>query len=285
MSKRHGFTLIELLVALIMLVVVAGAMYNLLITVQRVTRRQTEVSNMQGNLRGGMQLVQSELQELATYSTLGTSDINSMSSTLLNYNALRGLGETCGATPTQVKIRQSSYTGVRDPSTTTEQLLLYVDNDSTLTTDDVWVQLPVTGVAAGTCTTGAATPSWDLAVAVPYTASQIASLIPVPGPIRTVERMEIGKVTNSGNDWLGIRSVTAGEAGLIPVIGPLTTNGLSFAYLDGADATTSVASAVKTIVITLRGITAAQVNTGTTSALGNPTDSLVIRVQLRNSRN
>lgn len=285
MSKRHGFTLVELLVALIMLVVVGGAMYSLLITVQRVTRRQTEVSNMQANLRGGMQLVQSEIQELATYSGAGTSDINSMTSTLLNYNAVRGLGETCGVTPSLVKIRQSSYTGVRDPSSTTEQLLLYVDNDSTLTTDDVWAQLPVTGVGTGTCTTGPATASWNLAVTVPYTTSQIATLIPVPGPLRTIERMEIGKVTDSGNDWLGIRSVTAGEASLIPVIGPLTTNGLSFAYLDGADVTTTIPSAVKTIVITLRGITAAQVNTGTTSALGNPTDSLVIRIQLRNSRN
>lgn len=285
MNRRRGFTLLELLIALLMLVMVGGAMYRLLNTVQRVTRRQTEVSNLQGNLRGGMQLVQSEFQELATYSGAGTSDINSMTATMINYNALRGLGETCGVTTTTVKIRQSTYTGVRDPTSAAEQLLLYVDNDSSLTTDDAWVQLPITGVETGTCTTGVATASWDLAVAVPYTTAQIAAQIPVPGPLRTLERMEIGKVSNSGNDWLGIRSVTAGEASLVPVIGPLTTTGLSFSYFDGTDAITTVRSAVKTIVITLRGITAAQVNTGMGSALGHPTDSLVVRIQLRNSRN
>jgi prepilin-type N-terminal cleavage/methylation domain-containing protein len=285
MSNRRGFTLIELLIALLLLVIVGGVIYNLLVTVQRVSRRQTSVSNMQGNLRGGVQLIQSELQELATYSGAATTDINSMSASLINYNAMRGLGETCGVTTSTVKIRQSSYTGVRNPSSSNEQLLLYVDNDSTLTSDDVWIPLAITSVGTGTCTSGAATASWDLSVTVPYTGAQITAWIPVPGPVRTIERMELGKVTDSGNDWLGLRSVTAGEANLIPVIGPLTTSGLSFAYYDGTGATTAVTSAVKTIVVTLRGITADLVNTGVGSALSNPTDSLVVRVQLRNSRN
>lgn len=285
MSDRRGFTLVELLIACLLLVMVAGVMYNLLITVQRVSGRQTSMSNLQGNLRGGVQLIESELQELATYSGAATTDINSMSATLINYNAMRGLGEICGITPTLVQIRQSSYSGVRDPSSSSEQLLLYVDHDSTQTTDDTWVPLPITGIGAGTCTVGAATASWDLAVSVPLTAAQIADSIPVPGPVRTLERMEIGKVTDSGNDWLGIRSVTAGEATLVPVVGPLTTNGLEFTYYDGAGNPTGVTSQVKTIVIKLRGISAELVHTGIGSDVGSPTDSLVIRVQLRNSRN
>ncbi|HJR35560.1 MAG TPA: prepilin-type N-terminal cleavage/methylation domain-containing protein, partial [Gemmatimonadales bacterium] len=277
MSSRRGFTLVELLIACLLLVMVGGVMYNLLITVQRVSGRQTSLSNMQGNLRGGMQLIESELQELATYSGAATTDINSMSASLIDYNAMRGLGETCGVTPTTVQIRQSSYTGVRDPVASAEQLLLYVDHDSTQTTDDTWVPLAITAVGNGTCSTGAATASWDLTVALPLTAAQIADSIPVPGLVRTLERMEIGKVTDSGNDWLGIRSVTAGELTLVPVVGPLTTNGLAFTYYDGAGTATGVPSAVKTIVVKLRGISADLVHTGMGSGVGNPTDSLVIR--------
>lgn len=100
----------------------------------------------------------------------------------------------------------------------------------------------------------------------------------------------MGLVTDAGKDWLGIRSVSAGEDELIPVVGPLsvvgalTASGLEFTYYNGDGDETGVASDIKTIILKLRGISAQTVSTGMGSAVGNPIDSVVVRVQLRNSR-
>jgi prepilin-type N-terminal cleavage/methylation domain-containing protein len=284
MSNRRGFSLVELLVALVMLVIVAGGVYELLVAVQRTTRRQTEISNVTGNLRNGMHLVQNELQEISTASATGASDISAITPTSVTYRAMRGIGETCGVTTTTVKIRQSSYSG-RAPDATRDSLLLYQDTDTTKTSDDVWLPLDITAVGAGTCTNGAATASWDLGVTL--NASQVTGpppLIFTPSPVRTYEVMQLGKVTDAGSDWLGIRSNSNGENTLVPVIGPLTTSGVSLRFYDGTNTETSTLSAIKFIKLVLRGITAQRVNTGMGSALGNPTDSMLVHVQLRNSR-
>ena len=76
MTARRGFTLVELLIALVMMVLVAGGIYSLMVTTHRVSRKQTEISNLQGNLRGGLNLVQSELQEIYTDAAVGASDIS-----------------------------------------------------------------------------------------------------------------------------------------------------------------------------------------------------------------
>jgi hypothetical protein len=238
------------------------------------------MANVQGNLRSGIQLIQSELQEIATNSVAGTSDINSMTPTLINYRAMRGIGETCApTTTTALTVRaDSSYKG-RTPTATRDGALVYLDTDSTTTADDTWLPVAITGVAASTCSDGSA--AWRVSVAL--TPAQVARIYD-PSPIRTYEVMEIGKVTDNGQDWLGIRSVSSGtEAVLVPAIGPLTSSGLSLSYFNSAGAVTATASAVKTILITLRGLSDQPVNTGFGGIVGNPTDSLQIRVQLRNS--
>lgn len=291
MTGRRGFTLVELLIALVMMVLVAGGIYSLLSTTHRVSRKQTEISNLQGNLRAGLNLVQSELQEIYTDAAVGASDINTMSAASLDYMAMRGIGESCGLTVGggALQIRQDGYSG-RPPDDGRDRLLLFQDRDTLSAADDVWLDLPITGVGQGVCTLGVAGPSWDLVVPGlladhifhPVSGNQ---QIFAPGPIRTVERMELGLVNDAGKDWLGIRSSSSGtEPALIPVIGPLTGSGLEFLYFDGSNAPTLATTAVKTIIVKLRGVTAEQVTTGLGSTLGKPEDSVLVRVQLRNSR-
>lgn len=291
MTGRRGFTLVELLIALIMMVLVAGGIYSLLVTTHRVSRKQTEISNLQGNLRGGLNLVQSELQEIYTDAAVGVSDINVMTAASLDYDAMRGIGESCGLTlgGGAVQIRQDGYSG-RAPVAGRDRLLLFQDQDTLSSSDDVWLDVPITGVNPnGVCTVGVAGPSWDLVVPTLLAADLIHAvsgnpLVFAPGPIRTVEQMELGLVNDAGKDWLGIRSSSGGEAALIPVIGPLNSGGLEFLYYDGASAPTGLPSAVKTIVVKLHGISAEVVTTGQGSTLGKPRDSVLVRVQLRNSR-
>jgi hypothetical protein len=80
-----------------------------------------------------------------------------------------------------------------------------------------------------------------------------------------------------------MRSISAGEGVLVPVVGPVTANGVGFTYYDINGATTATASAVKMIVITLRGITQRPTNPGMSGQLARRVDSLSVRVQLRNA--
>ena len=282
LDRRRGFTLIELLVALILLIIVGGGLYQVLITVQRVSLKQTEVSNLHGNLRAGMQLIQSELQEIATNNGAGAlstdTDITAMTQTLLTYNAMRGVGETCEVpSTTAVKVRKSSYAG-RAPIANRDALRLYTDADTAQVADDTWPPYPILQVDGDVCPDGEA--AWALTIAtIPVLAN-----VSVPGPIRTYETMQIGLVNDAGQDWLGIRSISGAEAALVPVVGPLTSTGLRFDYFAGDGSAAVLTSDVKAIRITLRGITDRTVSTGLGSALGNPSDSLKFQVQLRNSR-
>ena len=278
-EQRRGFTLVELMVALVLLVIVGGGMYSLLVTMQRVNRRQTEISGMQGTLRTGLQLVQSELQEVATNSPAGSSDILSMSATSITYRAMRGMGETCSVTTTAVKIRQSSYSGLRTPTSPREGLLLFVDGDTAKAADDRWFRTDSPTITSSTCPDGS--PAWSFSVTL--TAPAVADSITVPGPVRTFEQMQLGVISDGGQNWLGIRSISAGDAALLPVVGPVTSNGVGFGYFDGNVSATGTPASVKTIVITLRGITQKLANTGTAGALTILRDSLTVRVQLRNS--
>jgi prepilin-type N-terminal cleavage/methylation domain-containing protein len=290
-TARRGFTLVELLIALVMMVLVAGGIYSLMVTTNRVSRKQTEISNLQGNLRGGLNLVQSELQEIYTDAAVGLSDISVMTATSLQYDAMRGIGEICGVTlgGGAVQIRQDGYSG-RPPVPGRDRLKLFQDRDTLLSSDDVWLDRAIGGINPnGVCTVGALGPSWDLLVPGLLADDLIDAvsgnpLLFAPGPVRTVEQMELGLVNDAGKDWLGIRSSSGGEATLIPVIGPLTASGLEFKYYDGGYGETLAPSAVKTIVVKLRGVSAQQVTTGLGSTLGSPEDSVLVRVQLRNSR-
>lgn len=292
MSNRRGFTLIELLFSLFMMVIVAGGIYSLMVTVYRVTRKHTEISKVQGSLRAGMELTKSELQEIYTDAAVGASDIVNGTATAITYTSMRGIGETCGITPGGggVQIRQTSYSGRVPEQTGRDFLLLFQDKDTLVSTDDVWLPRPITGVTPGTCTILPADPSWDLTVPALTAADLIDPvggvdpLVHAPGPIRTAETMEMGLVTDAGEDWLGIRSVSGLEPTLTPVMGPLEPGGVDFRYLDGAENQTGTWSAVKSIVLKLRGISPELVNTGLGSALATKTDSVVVRVHLRNSR-
>lgn len=293
-GSRRGFTLIELLVALILLVLVGGSMYRVLNTVQRVTGKQTQSAAIQGNLRSGAQLIQSELQEISTNSGDGTSDIISMAATLFRYRAARGIGISCGTpTTTNLKIRASSYSGLREPKHNRDQVWIFWDKDSLVTTDDKWSPADITGVGSTTCPDGAAAYDLTLSGMVVPAGMAIAHLeyianVPAAGegpiPVRIYETMEVGQVNDAGQEWLGIRSVSGSETTLVPVVGPLDATGVSFLYYQKDGGAAGSVNAVTSIQILLRVVSARNVNTKMDGTIGALSDSITIRAQLRNSQ-
>ena len=157
---------------------------------------------------------------------------------------------------------------------------MYWDVDSTKTSDDSLIKMGFTGPASSTCPNGDA--AWTLTLGTALTAGQVATMW-FPNPIRTWEPMEIGSVTDNGQLWLGIRKVRS-ENTLIPVVGPLDAGGLALEYRDAGGNVTADVNQVKSIWITLRGITDRRVTSGVGSAITAITDTLQVRVELRNSK-
>ena len=248
--SRHqrGLSLVELLVALVIFVLVAGSLYRVLNVSQRAARTQTEKAAMQGGLRTGLQLAMAELQELWTDDAANTSAITSMTSTQLRYEAMRGFGITCGPrTTTSFSVRQSSYSGLSNP-TAGQGIYLFAEKDDATQNDDEWYDYNISSVAAGTCVGGGA--SWVLTVTVAVGGTPTPDLVTLcPCPARTHESMIMGLVAANGRNWLGI----------------------------GTDQ-------VKSILLVLYGETDRPANQG---GFGNITalqDSMTVRVQLRNGR-
>jgi prepilin-type N-terminal cleavage/methylation domain-containing protein len=290
MRNRRGFTLVEILVSLVIMLIVSGAIYKMLNSTQRLSRAQAERVSLQSNVRSGALVVPTELRELSTYA--GGSVIQNdvliapVGGTDITYRAMRGIGFVCQATATEIRIARNSlagswpgYSGYRDPKEIRDGIYVFIDGDESVGGVDSWLQLPITGVtAASTC--GAAS---AIALTVPNT-SALATL-PLRTPIRIFEVMQLQLYVNGGKSWLGAKSVNTGEA-FQPVLGPLSdANGLAFEYLDAAGAATTTLNAIKSIRVTVRGITEQGINggSGSSGAMSNVQDTLVSQVVLRNA--
>ena len=109
MRNRRGFTLIEVLVALVIMLIVTGAIYKLLNTSQRLSLAQAERVSLQSNVRTGSLVVPTSCAS-STRSRIGWPDARTTSRgrspTDITYRAMRGIGFVCQA-PTATEIRRS----------------------------------------------------------------------------------------------------------------------------------------------------------------------------------
>ena len=279
MRPRHGFTLVEILVALVIMGVVSGAVYQLLHTSQRLSRAQTEQVSLQSNVRTGSMLVPAELREINTVTggTIDQNDVLSIAGDAVTYRAMRGLGTVCQlpGVNNQIRLLRGTYSGARDPIAT-DSIYVFIENDPDRENDDQWVPLRLTSVVTGAVCPGAdgITLNTEISASVPGLA--------VGTPIRIYEVMELTLHDQDGRSWLGARSVSAGDP-VEPVLGPLVAgNGFELEYLDGTGNPTADLTAIKSIRVTVRGLTDELVR-GSGTAVGHLQEAMVTQVLLRNS--
>jgi hypothetical protein len=151
--------------------------------------------------------------------------------------------------PTQLLLRAATWAGLRQPADV-DSVALYLEADPDSAADDGWTRARVTGVAGGTCADGtmaiALTTAWES----PALAGVAMGRIAVGGPVGIFETMEIQYYAQDGRMWLGMRSLSRGEA-IQPLLGPLTA--FSLGYLDREGRATAVRTDVRTISLALRG--------------------------------
>lgn len=275
-SSTRGFTLVEMLISLTLLGLVSGLSIRLLLTQHWSGVAQGERGALQASLRAGTLYLSSELRELG--GTPGDPDIIAFAPESLTYRAMRGVGVSCQVTQGVVSLDTTHYSGYRSPQAGRDSLLLYQEGREESAADDHWIRLPIQSVGAGNCTS---TPALFLGTSLDtalYPVTSFSSL----APVRTFEVMQLKLYQSGGDHWLGARSVSAGET-IQPLIGPLEAHGLTLAYRDSLESPAGTPEDVRSIEITLRGLSAGAIRSGAGyGAPGRRRDSLRTRVRLRN---
>jgi prepilin-type N-terminal cleavage/methylation domain-containing protein len=279
--RRQGFSLVEMLVAIVIFGLVAASLNKVFAAQQRLAVTQVEQASLQSNVRSGSTIIASELWELAS-DAAGGSDIIAFDGGGLTYRAMRALGLACQVSRTETRIRTSPLYQYRDIVPGQDGLLLWVEGDPDISSDDRWLQLSITAVAGGSNCGGA--PAIALTTSPIDTLTTPLSYVVTDAPIRTYETMELRTVMQGAQYWLGARSVSGGETTVTPVAGPVLATGVRFAYLDSLGAVTTVAGQIRSIRISLYGESERAVrNVGSPTGLRPIQDSLITTVTLRNS--
>ena len=292
MRSRHGFALPELLVAMTLLLIVSGTIFSLLNNTQRVSRAQAERVDLQGNLRAGALIVPAELRMLGYDSVPGSatvrSDIVAMGPDSIMFRAVRASGIVCQIALNAVTVDTAAsryYSATRLPvAGGRDRLMLFFELDPASPADDRWVaDRPITSVAPGTCAAAyGSRPALELGTSLDYTGH--ADSLTLGSPFRTYELMVYRVYRSGSNYYLGARSVSAGEAGFQPLLGPLAAGGFRLDYYDSTGTASALQPAdVRTVQVTLVGQSDQRVaGTGVGSA-AIAIDSVVTRVTLRNA--
>jgi prepilin-type N-terminal cleavage/methylation domain-containing protein len=249
----RGFTLIEVVLSTVMMLIVGGAVYRLLTITQRLARAQTDQLSVQTNVRGAALVVVSELRELSAVEGGSTAenDIVSIASNAITYRAMRGFGFACQApSATQISVNRNGLSSYRDPQAGRDSAYVFLQEGLQPGANAAWLPVAIAHVATGTACPGAGGPSLTLTVpSTPALAGVVAGT-----PVRIFEIMELRLYRSEGRSWLGLRSVSSGEA-IQPLAGPFSdADGIRLESLDVNGLATSAVSQVKSIRLTLRGV-------------------------------
>jgi hypothetical protein len=238
--------------------------------------------SLQSNVRIGSLAVLSDLRELNTVTggSPDQNDILAIAPSDITYRGMRGIGFICQPpTATGIRISRSTFSGYRDPEAGRDSLYVFIDGDPDTSADDGWLPVAITAVSTAPACPGAM--GAGITLTTPNTPALVG--LATGTPLRFFEVMQLKLHEADGKSWLGARSVSAGEA-VQPVLGPLADDdGFALSYSDAAGVATADRTAIKSIRITLRGISGDAVNLGIEGNLTHLQEELVSQVGLRNA--
>jgi hypothetical protein len=278
MSPRRGFTLVELAFALVLALLLGGAIHWLLLRGQRLARAHGERMALQENVR---------VAALVLAGELAGADLLAVEPGAVTYLVARGGGRVCGASPgppSEVVVEAASWKSSRAPRAT-DSLLVFVESDSATGSDDAWAHLGIASAGGGSCPGGQA--GIALRVVAPPPGPAALSGVTGGSPVRLAEVMQLRYYRSGGKSWLGMRSISAGEV-IQPIAGPLAdsaagTRGLTLSYRDAAGGQTSDPAAVRAVDIALVGVTDQPIHGRDLRLARVDSFALTTRVALRNA--
>lgn len=280
-TNRGGFTLVELLIAMVLMGIVSAAIYQTLLSNQRVYRAQTQRVELNDNLRSALSVLPGEFRELNSSDPAG-SDIIAMGDSAITYKVMRNLYFVCkDATGSEVVVDTATI-GLRPLSADLDSVVIFADSNTNTTRDDRWIHADIDKVELSKDCAGGA-PGLKLSISAKI--EQLDSVL-AGSPVRAFEVVEARSYADAGGAlWLGARrwSKSTGWSSLQPLFGPLASGGLRFGYYDEFGNVTADRTKVARVAITVIGRTseAVQLSGG---GIGYVVDSMVTQVALRNNR-
>ncbi len=287
MTKR-GFTFVELLVAMTLMGIVSVSIYNLLNNNQRVYREQAARIDLNQNVRAAASILPGEIRELDATDPAG-GDVVAMTVGAFTYNSMRNTYFVCAvnAPGLQITIEATPWYGSQALDIGEHLLVVYAENDPAMRSDDAWLHVNPTVRVNGNACPAPNTASITLTLTgAGATAAQLAG-VSVGALVRGYKVVQVLRYMDAGgNYWIGSLSQNKANlvwSGIEPIVGPITSTGLSFVYYDDAGAVTAAVSSVARVAITITGQTQDLVR-GTGGALTHATSNVVTQVALRNNR-
>jgi len=264
MGERRGFTLVELLIVAVLGVIVVGATYQMILTSQRAYTIQTAQIQGQQTVRAGIDILFNELRELSG----PEGDILTMTSSQIKVRVMRAFGLVCNVgifgSPIRVKkIGRFFESG--------DSIVVFADNDPAISTDDTILSGAVSSIDTTQSCTGTDT-AQSLAVPALFIALLAGERVRLGAPVRGFEVYTYGLFSVDGDYYLARQSGSTTE----PLVGPLSSNGVSFTYLDVFGNVTTDPTAVSQIEVTLRS------KSNVSGDRGPVADSLTTAIYLRN---
>lgn len=244
-GDRWGVTLVELLIVVVLGAVILAAAYQVLITNQRTYAAQSANVRANQTLRGGMEVLFSELREISPQD----GDLLTMNSSQLGIRAGEAAGIVClvlstPGNPLYVQIKPLGHYLKDRPAR------VFVDNEPDIRSDDVWrsantLNQDSTGILF--CPDGES--SQEIRLQGMSWGAPPDSLLP-GALVRTLAPNEYRLGTHDGEAYL-VREDENGD--VYPLVGPLSANnGVTFRYLDADGNATATATDVRQIDVTLR---------------------------------
>jgi hypothetical protein len=282
--RRSGASLPELVVALTLTAIVAAGALGLVRHVQDIYRAEALQIDRAQSLRVAAAVLPAELRELDA----ADGDLLVTAPTALTIRAARQLAALCRAPRFTVPpiratlaLRDSPRFGLRDFDPRTDSLWVFYEGDPGTRGDDGWTLISIDSLGPAVCPDG--WPATMVSGAVRPAAGQGLGpgTIPSGAPVLGFETVtyRLYRSSSDGQWYVGLQ--TAG--GLQPLLGPVTDDGLTFAYLDSGGAAVSEPTRVGLIEVRVRARTLEPVRTPD-HGLTLPLDSLVTVVALRNNR-
>jgi type II secretory pathway pseudopilin PulG len=269
---RGGFTLVEALVAMVLLALVGQTLLRIITVSQRLFRAQGERAALQASLRAGASLLAGELRPA------GPGDLLAVLPDEVVYRAPRLTAVACAVGPGSVAVRRRLHYGYRDLVAGRDSLLVFRDNDPATDADDRWEPVAVSGSETpGSCPDGS--PARIVPATVP---PDLAALSLADVPVRAFEVMQLRLYQSGGQYWIGMRSLSGGEAQVQPAVGPLAADGLRLSYRTAAGTLATAPADVRFIGLTIRGVSDGAV-VELTGQVAFAADSLAGAVELRNA--
>jgi prepilin-type N-terminal cleavage/methylation domain-containing protein len=268
LRDSHGFSLVELLVAIVVSTVLMAAIFQILVSSQRIYTVQSEQILGQQTIRSGTELLASELREVSP----GQGDLLTMEPDRVRFQGSRAFGIACevvGEAPLELIVEPAGSAAFEAD----EEVVLFVEGNPSVASDDAWVRGVVEEASTGVLCPGDRPAQRVVVGSLSFTPPLGA--VRRGASIRSLETLNYGRIGEGGDAYLGRITEDGAE---VPLVGPVAGDrGITFRYLDAVGNETTQGSEVRTIELTVRTASDARRQDGETLA-----DSMTIAVHTRN---